>query len=151
MPFQKIRKATQAINKLQYELASKGGGSLEDTMDRLEDMGIDDIMDGCWIWDIKNNKEVYSSAFCDSLGYSKGEFGTSPEAWQKLILPDSLEKALLEYENHVNSNGEKPYLVKVKYRHKNGHVIQLICEGDMVRWDKHGNPEILFGWHTIIG
>jgi len=119
-------------------------------MDRLEELGIDEERDGCWIWDIVNGVEVYSTKFCETFGYTKEEMGTSPEEWRRIIHPDDLPKAMDKYNDHVRSRGEIPYWIDVRYLHKQGNEVRIICEGDVVRWSDTWEPEILFGWHTII-
>lgn len=148
--FRKIRKATQAINRIQFELAAKGNISVVEIMTRLEDLGIDEEKDGCWIWDIERDVEAYSAKYCTSFGYDKQTFGTSPMAWQKIICSEDHIAALEAYHMHVLSHGKEPYYIKVHYHHKDGSIVKVICEGEVVRWSNIGEPIMMFGWHTIV-
>jgi len=58
-------------------------------------------------------------------------------------LPDTY--ALLG--KHIESNGEIPFEIEVRYKHRNESIVWVICTGNIVKRDNEGKPEIMIGCH----
>lgn len=111
---------------------------------------LDIVLAGYWDWDIPENYEYLSPRFKQMFGYEDHEIANLPESWQRLIFPEDLPKALEAFERHVQSRGAVPYSVEVRYRHKNGSIVWVICSGKVIEWDLDGNPIRMIGCHIDI-
>ncbi len=107
-------------------------------------------LSGYWDWDIPNNKEYLSPTFKKMFGYEDEELENSPESWQQLIFQEDLQRVLEIYEKHIKSKGEFPYYSEIRYRHKDGSTIWVICAGRVIEWDEEGNPIRMVGCHIDI-
>ena len=111
---------------------------------------LDHGIDGVWDWNILEDSEYYSPRFFSMLGYGPNDFPPVPETWQGLIHPEDLTAALVNFEEHVRTGGKWPYWQRVRYKHKDGHYVTILCRGHVVSWDLSGNPLRMVGTHTIL-
>ena len=105
---------------------------------------------GYWDWDIQNNEEYLSPGFKKMFGYEDHELPNSPETWQKLIFEEDLPGVFEIFNKHVESRGKVPYYNEVRYRHKNGSTVWVLCSGHVVEWDQDGTPLKMIGCHVDI-
>ncbi|PPT09453.1 Circadian input kinase A [Geitlerinema sp. FC II] len=108
------------------------------------------VLAGYWDWDIADNREYLSPGFKRMFGYEDSELPNSPETWQNLIFPEDLPKVLDCFEQHVRSHGEIPFHNEVRYRHKDGSTVWVICSGQVIEWDADGKPLRAIGCHIDI-
>ncbi|MCG8525954.1 MAG: PAS domain-containing protein [Opitutales bacterium] len=114
---------------------------------RLENV-LNMVNDGYWEWNMKNmDEEFMSPKFKAMFGYEDHELPNTPDSWKKLIHPDDLEVTEKNFELHLNEG--KPYEQIVRYYHKNGSIVWVICRGVILR-DEKGDPDIMIGTHTNI-
>ncbi|MBD2451442.1 PAS domain-containing protein, partial [Nostoc sp. FACHB-152] len=105
---------------------------------------------GYWDWDIPGNQEYLSPTFKQMFGYEDHELPNTPESWQSLIFSEDLPGVLELFERHIQSRGQVPYYNEVRYRHKNGSTVWVICSGRVIAWDQNGNPLRMIGCHIDI-
>jgi PAS domain S-box-containing protein len=110
----------------------------------------DIVMAGYWEWDIPRHRHYMSYGWKRMLGYEADELPTRPETWQELIFPEDLSVVMHHFEQHVQSRGQIPYYNEVRYRHKDGSTVWLICSGRVIEWDDAGNPLRMIGCHIDI-
>lgn len=103
--------------------------------------------DGYWVWDLKDY-EYYSPRFKEILGYEDSELENDPSTWMGLIHEDDLQLALENFTKH-KADPTYPYYQRVRYYHKNGSIIWVICRGFMIRDENH-EPRVMVGVHTDI-
>ncbi|MEO1298971.1 MAG: PAS domain S-box protein, partial [Cyanobacteria bacterium J06636_16] len=108
---------------------------------------MDNVLAGYWDWDIPNGTEYFSPGFKRMLGYAEHELANTPESWQRLIFPEDFSIAQKCFERHVQSRGKAPYYIEVRYQHKNGSTVWVICSGQVVEWDAMGAPVRMIGCH----
>ncbi|MDB9313959.1 PAS domain S-box protein [Spirulina sp. CS-785/01] len=108
------------------------------------------VLGGYWDWNIPNNQEYLSPGFKRILGYEDHELTNSPETWQTLIFPEDLTKVLQTFDSHIQSQGQEPFYNEVRYRHKDGSTVWVICYGQVIEWDSQGNPLRMIGCHIDI-
>jgi|GEM_PF-1603817 len=108
------------------------------------------ILAGYWDWDIANNYEYLSPGLKKMFGYSDDELPNHPESWQKLIFQDDLPAVLDCFERHVQSHGAVPFYNEVRYRHKDGSTVWVMCSGQVIEWDAAGKPLRMIGCHMNI-
>jgi hypothetical protein len=105
---------------------------------------------GYWDWKITEDYEYLSPAFKHMLGYEDHEMAHHPSAWQALIYPEDLEMVTACLEQHIASRGVEPFYAEVRYHHKNGGTVWVICKGTMVEWTPDGAPARMVGCHIDI-
>jgi PAS domain S-box-containing protein len=108
------------------------------------------VMAGYWDWNIAKGTEYLSPAFKKMFGYEDDELPNSPETWQRLIFPEDLPIVLERFERHVKSRGLEPYYNEVRYRHKDGSTVWVLCAGRVVEWAEDGSPIRMLGFHLDI-
>ena len=105
---------------------------------------------GYWDWDIPGNTEYLSPRFKSMFGYRDDEIANEPESWMRLIHPEDLPVAMSKFEAHVASKGQDPYDMEVRYFHKDGSIVWVICRGRVVEWNEKGEPLRMLGVHIDI-
>jgi PAS domain S-box-containing protein len=116
---------------------------------RLENI-LEIILAGYWDWDIAHDQEYLSPGFKQMFGYEDPELPNSPQTWQNLIFPEDLPGVFEQFERHVQSHGVEPYYNEVRYRHKDGSTVWVICSGKVIEWDDAGQPQRMIGCHIDI-
>lgn len=111
---------------------------------------LEGTMAGYWDWMIQENTEYLSPSFKEMFGYEDHEMENSPESWQKIIHPDDLPAVFETFNKHVASKGEIPYDNEVRYYHKDGSIVYVICRGKVIEWDGDGKPIRMVGSHVDI-
>lgn len=111
---------------------------------------LDVILAGYWDWDMTTNYEYLSPGFKRMFGYEDSELPNLPETWMNLIFPEDLPAVLACFDLHVQSRGEIPYYNEVRYRHKDGSTVWVICSGKVIEWDAEGKPLRAIGCHIDI-
>lgn len=106
--------------------------------------------DGVWEWFPALNYEYMSERFWAILGYDYRLMDESPAAWTEKIDPDDSNTTMKMFKEHVDSNGKVPYYATVKYRHKEGKSVHVVCRGTVVEWLPDGSPWRMIGTHTDI-
>ncbi|MFN7759800.1 MAG: PAS domain-containing protein [Pseudanabaena sp.] len=110
----------------------------------------DTLLAGYWDWDLQTNEEYLSPKFKKMFGYEDDELPNSPETWQHLIFDEDLAKVLDCFERHVQTHGEVPFCNEVRYRHKDGSTVWVICSGQVITWDENNQPLRMIGCHVDI-
>ncbi|MBN3880146.1 MULTISPECIES: PAS domain-containing hybrid sensor histidine kinase/response regulator [unclassified Nostoc] len=108
------------------------------------------ILAGYWDWDILGKRLYYSLAWKRMLGYDDHELPDIPETWQQLIFAEDLPRIMDCFDQHIQSRGQIPLSNEVRYQHKNGSTIWVICSGRVIEWDENGNPLRIMGCHIDI-
>lgn len=110
---------------------------------------LEDTLSGYWDWNLKTNEEYLSPSFKSMLGYRDDELENTPESWQKLIYKEDLSFVKEQYDKHVKSRGRIPFYNDVRYHHKSGATIWVICSGRVIEWDGD-KPLRMVGCHINI-
>lgn len=105
---------------------------------------------GIWDWNLVDNTEYLSPRFKEIFGFADHELPNRPEAWQNLIFQEDLPEVLERFQQHVDSRGTIPYSQIVRYRHKNGSTVWVICAGKVISWSAEGKPLRMVGSHIDI-
>ncbi|MCQ8116433.1 CheR family methyltransferase [Methylomonas rosea] len=122
---------------------------LEEELSHLQGL-LESAFAGYWDWNIPKGSEYFSDTFKAMLGYGDDEFPNVPESWQKFIFSEDLPRVTEKFERHVASHGAEPYYNEVRYRHKNGSTVWVICAGRVVQWAETGQPLRMVGCHIDI-
>jgi PAS domain S-box-containing protein len=111
---------------------------------------LEQTLAGYWDWRIQENTEYMSPTFKRMFGYEDHELANVPETWQTLIFPEDLPGVFEEFHRHVDSHGKVPFYNEVRYRHKDGSTIWVICAGQVIEWGANGEPMRMIGCHVNI-
>ncbi|MHB8130055.1 MAG: HD domain-containing phosphohydrolase [Mobilitalea sp.] len=111
---------------------------------------LDGTLSGYWDWNLVNNTEYLSPGFKKMLGYEDNELVNTPETWQNLIFKEELPKVMECYKKHVESLGKVPFYNEVRYHHKDGSTLWVICSGYVVEWGSDNKPLQMVGSHINI-
>lgn len=106
--------------------------------------------DGVWEWFPPLNFEYMSQRYWDILGYDQKEMHEKPNAWMDLINPGDLKRVLKMNDDHIESKGGVPFHATVRYTHKNGSEVFVLCRGSIVDWLPDGTPWRMLGTHTDV-
>ena len=105
---------------------------------------------GYWDWNIASNTQYLSPRFKTMLGYEPFELDNHPDTWKKLIYEEDLDRAFNAFAKHVETKGEYPYDLLVRYHHKSGKCVFIQCTGFVTSWDKKGAPMRMIGTHVDV-
>jgi PAS domain S-box-containing protein len=120
------------------------------TQKRILESVLESPSTGYWDWNLTDDTTYYSPSWQRMLGYEPDELRPHPDTWMKLIHPDDLESTRRSFHAHVESHGSVPYYNKVRYRHKNGTTVWVLCIGHVVDWSSGGEPLRMVGCHIDI-
>ncbi|WP_422860721.1 chemotaxis protein CheB [Flagellimonas sp. S174] len=111
---------------------------------------LEGTMAGYWDWMIQEGTEYFSPTFKQMFGYKDDEMENTPESWQNIIHPDDLPGVFEAFDKHVETKGEYPYDNQVRYFHKDGSIVWVLCRGKVIEWDKDDKPVRMVGSHVDI-
>ena len=111
---------------------------------------LETILAGYWDWDIPNNREYQSPRLKQMFGYEEQDLAADNVTWQDLMFPDDVPMVMASFERHVAGHGQIPHSNEVRYRHKDGSTIWVLCSGQVIEWDAEGNPVRMIGCHIDI-
>ena len=117
--------------------------------DRLEGL-LESEAAGYWDWNIPEHTEYMSPRFKEMFGYREDEIEDTPDAWQDLIHSEDLAGVMRNFEEHVKSKGAVPYDNEVRYHHKDGSIVWVLCRGRVVEWRDDWQPVRMMGVHLDI-
>jgi CheY-like chemotaxis protein len=147
-----------------------GDETSSNSLTNLFDLSNDSVFE----WYPTENYEYMSKRFWDILGYNVNEldFDEStkskylekdkvdyvkktnsslvPVSWQSMIFEEDKKIAEEAFLKHIESKGKYNYNVKIRYLHKDGHIINISCRGNVVEWLDNGKPWRMIGTHTDI-
>lgn len=117
---------------------------------KLLEQVLDVVLAGYWDWDLVNQTEYLSPGFKKMFGYADDELANSPETWKRLMFAEDLPQIWQTFERHVASQGKVPFYNEVRYHHKDGSTVWVICSGQVIEWDESGQPLRMIGCHIDI-
>lgn len=117
--------------------------------DRLETLVESDVA-GYWDWNLVTDEEYLSPRFKSMLGYEDHEMENRPESWQAIIHPDDLQTSLVNLEKHISSQGKHPFDQEVRFTHRSGKELWVLCRGRVVEWANDGAALRMLGVHIDI-
>jgi PAS domain S-box-containing protein len=143
-----VKQRTREISALQQK-AEENTAAIAEREQLLADI-LEGTLSGYWDWNIAENTEYLSPAFKAMFGYEDHEMESSPEAWQRIIFEEDLPGVLEVFDAHIQSHGTEPFYNEIRYHHKNGSTIWVICAGRAIEWDENGSPVRMVGCHVDI-
>jgi len=141
------RENLQIIRNLTFKLTLRDEDVFADH--RLFTLLQESTGDGYWDWDMVKGIKYMSPSYKKQLGYSPDEIQNLADGDGEMVDCESLESAKESVEEHILSKGTIPYSSIMKYRHKKGHDVWILCRGSVVEWDGD-KPLRMVGTHVDI-
>jgi len=110
----------------------------------------ENTLSGFWDWNLVDNSEYLSPAFKKMFGYEDHEMENAPESWQRIAFQEDLPMVYESFNRHVTSHGQEPFYNEIRYHHRDGSTVWVICAGRVVDWSSEGNPLRMVGCHIDI-
>jgi len=148
-PLRMLGTHTDITDRQQAEAERLQAEHIRQELNLLETM-LDTLLIGYWDADLVQGRQYISPSFKRMFGYEDHELPNAPDTWKRLIFPEDLPHALAGYERHVQSHGSVPYYNELRYHHKNGSTVWVICTGQVIEWDAAGTPLRMLGCHIDI-
>ncbi|CBN57126.1 MULTISPECIES: PAS domain S-box protein [Kamptonema] len=105
--------------------------------------------DGTWDWNIKTNEINFSRQWKAMLGYAEDEIPNAVEEWEIRIHPEDKAQCYEAFSKH--QKGEtSAYRHEHRLRCKDGSYKWILDRGQVVEWDKEGQPLRFIGTHCDI-
>jgi PAS domain S-box-containing protein len=130
-----------------HEVARRITRYLESKTEEFARAWLNLTTDGIWDWNLETDDEYLSPRFKQLFGYEDDELPNRADSWKRLIAPDDLKRALRAFQEHTHEG--KPYNLPVRYRHKNGSTVWVLCRGVALKNDE-GRFVRMVGTHTDI-
>lgn len=105
--------------------------ALRDSEERLS-LVLRGTQDGFWDWDLERDEVYYSPRWWHMLGYSEGELPADSALWRSLMHADDQERAT-QVLGAALANGTNSYDVEFRLLHKDGHYLNFISRGFILR------------------
>ncbi|MBI3519073.1 MAG: PAS domain S-box protein [Bacteroidetes bacterium] len=105
---------------------------------------------GYWDLNVKNRSAITSETFQKMIGYTTEEFKFSLDSWMGLVVEEDLPIVLKALKEHYETKGKEPLNIEIRYKHKNGNHVWVICTGSVIEWDENNHPVRLVGVHIDI-
>lgn len=148
-PLRMLGTHTDISDRKQAEEERRRSQQLRMELQLLETI-LEVTLTGYWDWNIPEHQEYLSPTFKRMFGYADHELPNIPETWQQLIFPEDLPGVLECFNQHIQSRGQIPYYNEVRYRHRDGSTVWVICSGQVIEWDQEGHPLRMVGCHINI-
>ena len=114
------------------------------------DLVFEQALAGFWDWTIPAGTVLMSPRFKAVLGYGQHEVSNTMEALKSLIHPEDFSLILSHFQMHAESRGSVPYMLELRYLHKNGSVVWIACTGMVIEWTDNDQPVRMVGCHVDI-
>lgn len=111
---------------------------------------LEDILAGYWDWDMEHMHTYLSPSLKHMFGYEDHELPNTYEAWLNLIVPEDVPMIQSALQAHIESLGRIALNKEVRFRHKDGHLVWVICAGRVIRWSDAGQALRIVGCHIDI-
>lgn len=118
----------------------------EDQLQRI----LDNTYDGYWDLRVGTDEMYLSPRMWQMLGFDHNRMPHSMAKIQEYVYPEDIKLIYKAFYEHVQSNGEKPYNIELRYTHASGNTIWVHCKGKVIEWDDNGNPARMIGTHSDI-
>ena len=107
---------------------------------------------GLWDWNFKSNRIKLSDSMKTMLGYNAKDIPNEidSEFLIKVLYPEDLTLLTNALQQHFESKGINPYKLIIRYFHKNGSLVWIMCRGKVIEWNEAGEAVRMVGSHIEI-
>jgi len=105
---------------------------------------------GIWEWNIITNTATLDDRWLEIIGYTSEELETSsPQTFIDLCHPDDIAKSRQQIADLINAKINR-YHCEQRMRHKDGHWVWVLDNGQIFEYDEHGSPTKIIGTRQDI-
>lgn len=154
MDSEKNNKNLDKLRKLTSELNDKDK-KLKEERDIYQFLA-EESNDGYWDWEmdfsipIEENNEYMSPRFWEIFGFLPEEKEHKAGAWMDMINEEDEKLAMDNVTKHIATKGKHPYKQYVRYTHKDGSTVWVLCKGKVISWNDDGSAARMIGTHTDV-
>lgn len=112
-------------------------------------LGLDDITDGWWDWNIIKDTTYLSPLLKKTMGYDDHEIPNRMESYEQMMFPEDLKLLHIKMAKYIASNSTQPMIQKIRMRHKDGGIIWILSRRKGIR-NKQGKLIRMVGTITDI-
>jgi PAS domain S-box-containing protein len=146
-----IFKGKPAVQSIIRDISDrkKSESLLSKTKQQLQ-FAIDGSGAGLWDWYTQSGKCTFSEQWANIIGYKLSELEPIDiNTWLKYVHPDDLARSNTLLKEYF-AGKTKTYVCEARMKHKNGNWIWVLDRGEVVEWDKNGEPYRMVGTHIEI-
>ncbi len=105
---------------------------------------------GTWEWNMNSDVLAINDRFASLLGYERAELEPlTTKRLASLIHPDDYVQTM-GLVGAVIEGDRQNFQRDIRVRHKDGHWVWVLDQGQVVKWDEDGKPVMIIGTHTDI-
>ncbi|OIN29132.1 hypothetical protein AWH66_2007860 [Vibrio barjaei] len=105
---------------------------------------------GTWYWNIKSGEVKFNERWAEMLGYRLAELEPLTfKTWEKLCHPEDFVQSEEQLKRHFEGSLEV-YECQCRVQHKSGQWLWILARGQVVKWEKTGEPIEMFGTHLDV-
>jgi PAS domain S-box-containing protein len=105
--------------------------------------------DGLWDWNIQTGQIYYSPNYLRMLGYEDHTLNNDPQAWEALIHPEDLARALGANQACIENRCQN-FSVEFRMKAQDGAWKWILSRGKAIKRDEKGQALRLIGTHLDI-
>jgi len=102
-----------------------------------------------WDLDVRSGELHFYGAARERLGYDAQSVGDEFRQWVNLIHPADYEHAKQALVQHLKGHTER-FQTELRLRHRDGHYLWILSQGQIVERDQQHRPVRLVGCHSDI-
>lgn len=104
------------------------------------------------IWDLypKTGEALFSDEWFSMLGYPPGEVPATIDGWASISHPDDFATTMGVLEDYMRQGGHGVFESEFRMRNSDGEWRWILGKGQVVEWDKEGQPNRLIGMNVDI-
>ena len=118
--------------------------ALRESEERLR-LAFAGAQEGVYDWNLETGDVVYSDHWKKMLGYDDDDIEPHVSAFERLLHPDDRERAIRM--NQSVADGDRPYELEFRLRHKEGRYVHVLSRGFPVRRESGGPVIRIVGTH----
>ncbi|MFK5986143.1 MAG: PAS domain S-box protein [Pseudomonadota bacterium] len=105
---------------------------------------------GTWEWDIPTGETIFNQRWAEMIGYNLDEISpVSIESWNNFVHKEDQEESNKLLKKIFNKELDY-YEHEIRMLHKDGHWVNILTRGKIVKWAKDGSPIRMSGTHSDI-
>ncbi|MCE2791917.1 MAG: ATP-binding protein [Planctomycetota bacterium] len=133
-----------------HSQATRGGRFPQGSESDLEFV-LDRVCESYWVRNLRENREYLSPRFWKLLGQPiPADSSEEPGQWCQFLHADEQRLIAEGLRAHIDSGGEIPFRLDLRFQHASGQPIWLRCEAWVIAWDEVGQPLRMVGTHRDI-
>jgi len=117
---------------------------------KVNEFILEETLSGYWDWNLETDEEYLSPRFKQLFGYENHELENRPDTWMRLVHVADMPAVQESFQRHLKSHGREPFYNEVRYWHKDGSIVWVICTGKVVEWSDDGRALRVVGCHVDI-